>query len=97
MKTPRLLAAAALTLGALMTLTACGKSKPVTADAAPAPAGKPAPLTIGYSDWPGWVAWEVGGRKKWFDRQGGRRREVRVVRLRRLHGRLAAATWTAWA
>ena len=26
-----------------------------------------APLTIGYSDWPGWVAWEVGLEKGWFE------------------------------
>jgi NitT/TauT family transport system substrate-binding protein len=24
------------------------------------------PLKIGYSDWPGWVAWEVGIEKGWF-------------------------------
>ena len=24
-------------------------------------------LTIGYSDWPGWVAWEVGIEKGWFE------------------------------
>ena len=28
------------------------------------------PLTIGYSDWPGWVAWEVGVEKGWFDEAG---------------------------
>ena len=29
-----------------------------------------APLVIGYSDWPGWVAWEVGIEKGWFEEIG---------------------------
>jgi len=29
-----------------------------------------APLTIGYSDWPGWVAWEVAIQKGWFKEAG---------------------------
>lgn len=28
------------------------------------------PLKIGYSDWPGWVAWEIGIKKGWF-KEGG--------------------------
>ncbi|WP_019556642.1 ABC transporter substrate-binding protein [Thiomicrorhabdus arctica] len=28
------------------------------------------PLKIGYSDWPGWVAWEVAVEKKWFAEAG---------------------------
>lgn len=28
------------------------------------------PLKIGYSDWPGWVAWEVGVEKGWFKKAG---------------------------
>lgn len=28
------------------------------------------PLKIGYSDWPGWVAWEIGIQKKWFEEEG---------------------------
>jgi len=28
------------------------------------------PLRIGYSDWPGWVAWEVAIEKRWFDQAG---------------------------
>ena len=28
------------------------------------------PLTIGYSDWPGWVAWEVAIEKDWFSQAG---------------------------
>ena len=29
-----------------------------------------APLTIGYSDWPGWVAWEIAIQKGWFEEAG---------------------------
>jgi NitT/TauT family transport system substrate-binding protein len=29
-----------------------------------------APLAIAYSDWPGWVAWDVGLQKGWFDAAG---------------------------
>ena len=29
-----------------------------------------APLKIGYSDWPGWVAWEVAIEKEWFKEAG---------------------------
>jgi NitT/TauT family transport system substrate-binding protein len=28
------------------------------------------PLKIGYSDWPGWVAWEIAIKKKWFEEEG---------------------------
>lgn len=28
------------------------------------------PLRIGYSDWPGWVAWEVAHQKGWFEEAG---------------------------
>ncbi|MGH1440596.1 MAG: ABC transporter substrate-binding protein [Cellvibrionaceae bacterium] len=28
------------------------------------------PLKIGYSDWPGWVAWEVAVEKDWFKKAG---------------------------
>ena len=28
------------------------------------------PLVIGYSDWPGWVAWEVAVEKQWFAEAG---------------------------
>jgi NitT/TauT family transport system substrate-binding protein len=28
------------------------------------------PLKIAYSDWPGWVAWEVGIEKGWFKKKG---------------------------
>lgn len=35
----------------------------------PAPSDA-APLAIAYSDWPGWVAWDVGLQKGWFDAAG---------------------------
>lgn len=28
------------------------------------------PLKIGYSDWPGWVAWQIGIDKGWFEEAG---------------------------
>ncbi len=28
------------------------------------------PLKIGYSDWPGWVAWEIAIQKGWFEEAG---------------------------
>jgi len=28
------------------------------------------PLRIAYSDWPGWVAWEIGIKKGWFAEEG---------------------------
>lgn len=36
------------------------------------PAAKAAgePLKIAYSDWPGWVAWEIGIQKGWFKEEG---------------------------
>lgn len=29
-----------------------------------------APLKIAYSDWPGWVAWQIGIDKGWFEEEG---------------------------
>jgi NitT/TauT family transport system substrate-binding protein len=41
---------------------------------APAPAEAPKPtgpaLTIAYSDWPGWVAWDIAEQKGWFKEEG---------------------------
>lgn len=31
---------------------------------------KAEPLKIAYSDWPGWVAWEIGIKKDWFKEEG---------------------------
>ncbi|MDQ2643023.1 MAG: ABC transporter substrate-binding protein [Myxococcota bacterium] len=40
--------------------------------AAPAPSPEPTgtPLTIAYSDWPGWVAWDIALHKGWFKEAG---------------------------
>src|SRR5688572_2199963 len=48
--------------------TAVAAAKPV-GEPAPAAASGPA-LTIAYSDWPGWVAWDIGLKKGWFDAAG---------------------------
>jgi NitT/TauT family transport system substrate-binding protein len=37
---------------------------------APALAATGAPLKIGYSDWPGWVAWQIAIDKNWFAQAG---------------------------
>jgi NitT/TauT family transport system substrate-binding protein len=44
---------------------------PKTVDTAqPAPSEAKGPLTIAYSDWPGWVAWDIGIHKGWFKEAG---------------------------
>lgn len=60
--------------------TAGSTAEPVAAataalPASAAPASKPAPplgapLTIAYSDWPGWVAWDIAAQKGWFKEVG---------------------------
>ena len=52
--------------------------------AAPAPT---APLRIAYSDWPGWVAWQVAIDKGWL-KEAGVNATLRVVRLRAVDGRV---------
>lgn len=42
-------------MAALLTHAACAEDRP---------------LTVGYSDWPGWVAWEIALEKGWFDEAG---------------------------
>lgn len=68
----------------LTLLTACGKTEPkkdpapvalsvssaTPAAAAPSDRGKGAALKIGYSDWPGWVAWDIAVQKGWFKEAG---------------------------
>jgi NitT/TauT family transport system substrate-binding protein len=45
-----------------------------SAAAVPAPSGAPAAggpaLTVAYSDWPGWVAWDIAIQKGWFKEAG---------------------------
>ena len=42
----------------------------LTLAAGPAPTASAEPLKIAYSDWPGWVAWEIGIQKGWFEEAG---------------------------
>jgi len=42
---------------------------PAAAGTAAAPSGS-APLKIAYSDWPGWVAWDIAVQKGWFKEAG---------------------------
>jgi NitT/TauT family transport system substrate-binding protein len=43
---------------------------PAPSAAAPIPTPTGPTLTIGYSDWPGWVAWEIAIQKGWFKEAG---------------------------
>ena len=36
----------------------------------PAPEADSTTLKIAYSDWPGWVAWEIAIQKNWFEEEG---------------------------
>ena len=49
-------------------------SAPAAASAAAAPAPVPEPtgpaLKVAYSDWPGWIAWDIGIEKGWFKQAG---------------------------
>ena len=66
MKTFRLLRASSLLAALLLSLTGCGSKE--SAPIGEAPPSKP--LRIGYSDWPGWVAWEVALQKGFFAKAG---------------------------
>ncbi len=58
------------------TTSTCSKETPPPAPAAaPAPAAPPpapvkGPLRIGFSDWPGWTAFQIGIEKGWFKDAG---------------------------
>lgn len=49
--------------------TAAPSAAPAPSAAAPAAPSGPA-LTIAYSDWPGWVAWDIAVQKGWFKEEG---------------------------
>jgi NitT/TauT family transport system substrate-binding protein len=44
--------------------------KAATAPEAPKAAKAGSALKIAYSDWPGWVAWDIGVQKGWFKEEG---------------------------
>jgi NitT/TauT family transport system substrate-binding protein len=51
--------------------TAAAKAPDMPAASAAAPEKKAGPaLTIAYSDWPGWVAWDIAMQKGWFKEEG---------------------------
>jgi NitT/TauT family transport system substrate-binding protein len=51
--------------------TAASKAPDMPGAAAAAPEKKAGPaLTIAYSDWPGWVAWDIAVQKGWFKEEG---------------------------
>ena len=59
-------------LALLVLISGCSRSGDTTAAAqAPAAEEPAAPaLTIAYSDWPGWVAWDIGLQKGFFEEEG---------------------------
>jgi NitT/TauT family transport system substrate-binding protein len=58
----------ALAAAALLALGACSKAPESTASKPETTAA--APLTIGFSDWPGWTAFQVAYEKGWFKEAG---------------------------
>jgi len=50
--------------------TGCGQGTPSDASTEPSEEVSSPTLTIGYSDWPGWVAWEVAIQKGFFEKAG---------------------------
>lgn len=51
-----------------ISLVSCSDSSSTSATGGTSDGGEP--LKIGYSDWPGWVAWEIGLKKGWFEEEG---------------------------
>src|SRR5438876_2353530 len=50
-------------VGFVMTFVGCNKEPNETVD-------KDTPLTIAYSDWPGWLVWEIANQKDFFKEAG---------------------------
>jgi NitT/TauT family transport system substrate-binding protein len=50
--------------------TATAPLNPAPAPAPVQPTAAEAPLLVAYSDWPGWVAWDIALHKHWFDAAG---------------------------
>ena len=70
---------ASVAASALLLLVVVSNCKKEEAAPAPAPAAAPAPpppppaakpLHVGFSDWPGWTAFEIGIQKGWFKEAG---------------------------
>lgn len=57
-----------LVLGLLtcLALTACGKKEGAAGPSGTTTAAASGPITIGYSDWPGWVAWDIAEQQGFF-------------------------------
>lgn len=70
MKKSLLLCAGAALASAVLLLSGCGGSTESSAPVATDSGTSLPPLTIGYSDWPGWVAWEVALQKGFFEEVG---------------------------
>lgn len=62
---------AALAIAVSLVSVGCGGGgeAPSEGDSSSGSSGS-TPLKIAYSDWPGWVAWEIGISKEWFKEEG---------------------------
>jgi len=67
MRVKRWLLMALFLAAVCLTVTACQSGGKEAQDAKAQGKG---PLRIAYSDWPGWVAWEIGIQKGWFKEAG---------------------------
>lgn len=73
MRIKRLLSSVFAVVVIVLALAGCksgGKEAQDNKNAAPAAANGKGPLRIAYSDWPGWVAWEIGIQKGFFKEAG---------------------------
>ena len=58
-------------LGSMVLFAGCDKTAKIPEPSAQANIKQPMqPIKIGYSDWPGWVAWQVAIEKGWFKEAG---------------------------
>jgi NitT/TauT family transport system substrate-binding protein len=61
---------AAPSTAAAVAAPAAETTKAALMPASPTPAIDKSALKIAYSDWPGWVAWDIGVQKGWFEEAG---------------------------
>jgi NitT/TauT family transport system substrate-binding protein len=69
---------AAFGVACALAIGGCGNSSTTTGNTATSGAGNTAttaeassaPITIGYSDWPGWVAWDIADQQGFFKKHG---------------------------